>query len=193
MGKFSNWRFQKIWSTHSHRRKMLRLWPIMDRAPQIPTVYYTMNTKKMKSSSLEDLSKDIFERCGAGRMQGVEILPTPVGTPFAVATTCRLILTPNKKYPMIVNYYGGCSPIKPQFCQPLPASCVRRIGLCGVCGRTEWSDRFRSGIFCPPREYSSGMGWHDDIIEGTQQVCVKLMPLSTARKSAASVLPMAAS
>ena len=30
---------------------------------------------------------------------------------FMVVITCRLYFDANRKYPMIVNYYGGCSPV----------------------------------------------------------------------------------
>ena len=65
---------------------------------------------------------------------------------------------PNKKYPMIVNYYGGCSPTSRNF-----------------------ASRIRSVIMWPTTSSKEHVSlW-------------KLIPLSTVRKSVASVLPMVVS
>lgn len=78
---------------------------------------------------------------------------------------------PNKKYPMIVNYYGGCSPTSRNFESRYPHHAYAALGyvvyiVAGPSGATgfgqEWSARHVN---------TAGEGPAQDIIEGAQQFC----------------------
>lgn len=77
---------------------------------------------------------------------------------------------PTQKYPVIVNYYGGCSPIGrdfesryPQHLYAAQGYAVLVINPSGCTGRgQEWSSRHVN---------TAGKGVAQDIIEGTQQFC----------------------
>lgn len=77
---------------------------------------------------------------------------------------------PSKKYPVIVNYYGGCSPTSRMFESRYPhhlyaaqGYAVLVINPSGCTGRgQEWASRHVN---------TAGEGVAQDIIEGTQQFC----------------------
>ncbi|MBR3285019.1 MAG: S9 family peptidase [Bacteroidales bacterium] len=78
---------------------------------------------------------------------------------------------PSKKYPMIVNYYGGCSPTSRNFESRYPQHAYAALGyvvyvVAGPSGATgfgqEWSARHVN---------TAGDGPAQDIIEGTIQFC----------------------
>lgn len=77
---------------------------------------------------------------------------------------------PAKKYPVIVNYYGGCSPIErtfesryPQHLYAAQGYVVYVINPSGCTGRgQEWSSRHVN---------TAGEGVAQDIIEGTKEFC----------------------
>ena len=88
---------------------------------------YTMNTKKMKSSLLEDLSKDILKDVELGECKAWSFTNSRGDTIYG-----RYYLPPhfdaNRKYPMIVNYYGGCSPVSRNFESRYPHHAYAALG-----------------------------------------------------------------
>ena len=88
---------------------------------------YTMNTKKMKSSLLEDLSKDILKDVELGECKAWSFTNSRGDTIYG-----RYYLPPhfdaNRKYPMIVNYYGGCSPVSRNFEAVYPHHAYAALG-----------------------------------------------------------------
>lgn len=85
-----------------------------------------------------------------------------------------------KKYPMIVNYYGGCSPTSRYFESRYPAQYWNSLGYVvyviqpsGATGfGQEWASRHVN---------TAGRGPADDIIEGTKKLCAT-HPFINARK-----------
>lgn len=75
---------------------------------------YSLNTKTLKSTLLEDLCKDKLDNIDLG-----ECHPFVWVNPEGDSICCRYYLPPHfdpsKQYPMIVNYYGGCSPTSRSF------------------------------------------------------------------------------
>jgi dipeptidyl aminopeptidase/acylaminoacyl peptidase len=75
---------------------------------------YLIDTKKMKTSLIEDLSKETLKNIQLGDCKPWNYLNDRGDT-----ICCRFYLPPHfdsaKQYPMIVNYYGGCSPTSRNF------------------------------------------------------------------------------
>jgi len=75
---------------------------------------YTLNTKTLKHTLLEDMSKTQLEGIDLG-----ECHPFTWVNPEGDSICCRYYLPPhfdkNKQYPVVVNYYGGCSPTSRSF------------------------------------------------------------------------------
>lgn len=90
-------------------------------------------------------------------------------------TICgRFYLPPNfdpaKKYPMIVNYYGGCSPVERTFESRYPHHAYAALGyvvyVIEPSGATGFGQEFSSR-----HVNTAGDGPAQDIIEGTKQFC----------------------
>ena len=75
---------------------------------------YLVDTKKMKTELVEDLSKETLKNIELG-----DCLPWNYLNEHGDTICCRYYLPPHfdstKSYPMIVNYYGGCSPTSRNF------------------------------------------------------------------------------
>ncbi len=75
---------------------------------------YTLNLKSLKSTLVEDLCKDDLANVELG-----ECHPYTWVNPDGDSICCMYYLPPHfdasKQYPMIVNYYGGCSPTSRTF------------------------------------------------------------------------------
>lgn len=77
---------------------------------------------------------------------------------------------PEKKYPMIVNYYGGCSPTSRTFASRYPQSVYAALGyvvlVINPSGATGFGQEFGSR-----HVNTAGKGVAEDIIEGTKKFC----------------------
>lgn len=75
---------------------------------------YTLNLKSLKSTLIDDLHKEYLADVELG-----DCKPYTWVNPEGDSICCRYYLPPHfdasKKYPMIVNYYGGCSPTSRTF------------------------------------------------------------------------------
>lgn len=75
---------------------------------------YTLNLKSLKSTLIDDFHKEYLSDVNLG-----ECKPYTWVNPEGDSICCRYYLPPHfdasKKYPMIVNYYGGCSPTSRTF------------------------------------------------------------------------------
>lgn len=75
---------------------------------------YSLNTKTLKNTLVEDISKDQIADIDLG-----ECHPYTWVNPQGDSICCTYYLPPHfdasKQYPMIVNYYGGCSPTSRTF------------------------------------------------------------------------------
>ena len=131
---------------------------------------YVMNLKDGKSVLREDLSRTILKDVELGECHEWNFKNSKGETVYG-----RYYLPPHfdpaKKYPMIVNYYGGCSPTSRNFESRYPHHAYAALGyvvyiVAGPSGATgfgqEWSARHVN---------TAGDGPAQDIIEGTMQFC----------------------
>ena len=130
---------------------------------------YTLSTKSLKSSLLEDLS--------AERLKGVELGECTAWNYLndrGDTICCRYYLPPHfdatKKYPMIVNYYGGCSPTSRNFENRYPQHAYAALGyvvlIVNPSGATGFGQEFSSR-----HVNTAGKGVAEDIIGATKQFC----------------------
>ena len=130
---------------------------------------YVVNTKSGKTTMLKDCSANLLKDVRLGKCH-----------PFAFKTSRgdsiegRLYLPPefdvNKKYPMIVNYYGGSTPVSRNFESQYPHPYFASLGYV-VCvinprGAIGYGQRFSS-----QHVNTAGKGIAEDILEGVQAVC----------------------
>ena len=131
---------------------------------------YLMDTKKGSSTLCEDLSATILKDVKLGECREWNFKNSKGETVYG-----RFYLPPDfdpaKKYPMIVNYYGGCSPTSRNFESRYPHHAYAALGYVvyvvalpsGATGNgQEWSARHVN---------TAGDGPAQDIIEGTEKFC----------------------
>jgi len=131
---------------------------------------YTLDLKAKKTTLIDDLSKTILKDVILGEAHEWNFKNSKGETVYG-----RYYLPPHfdasKKYPMIVNYYGGCSPTSRNFESRYPHHAYAALGYVvyvvavpsGATGNgQEWSARHVN---------TAGVGPAEDIIEGTKQFC----------------------
>lgn len=131
---------------------------------------YILDLKTGRSRLQEDLSKTILKDVELGECNEWNFRNSKGETVYG-----RYYLPPHfdpsRKYPMIVNYYGGCSPTSRNFESRYPHHAYAALGyvvyvVAGPSGATgfgqEWSARHVN---------TAGDGPAQDIIEGTMQFC----------------------
>ncbi len=128
---------------------------------------YTIDLKKQKTMLLEDLSKDILKGIRLGECKAWNFVNSRGDTIYG-----RYYLPPDfdpsRQYPMIVNYYGGCSPTSRNFESRYPHHAYAALGyvvyVVEPSGATGFGQEFSA------RHVNTfGDCVADDIIEGTQQ------------------------
>ncbi len=130
---------------------------------------YTLDTKSMKTKLIDDLS--------ARKLEGVrlaECKPWSFVNSRGDSIHGRYYLPDNfdsaKTYPMIVNYYGGCSPTGRNFESRYPHQVYAAQGYIvfaiNPSGATGFGQEFSSR-----HVNTAGEGVADDIIEGTKRFC----------------------
>ncbi len=125
----------------------------------------TMN----KTTMFEDLSKKILEGIELGECIGWEFKNSK-----GDIINGRYYLPPhfdaNKKYPLIVDYYGGCSPTSRTFESRYPQHAYAALGyvmlVINPSGATGFGQEFSAR-----HVNSAGKGPAEDIIEGVKQFC----------------------
>lgn len=130
---------------------------------------YTLNTKNQKSTLVEDLSAQILADVDLGECQSWNFKNSKGDTIYG-----RFYLPPhfdaNKKYPLIVNYYGGCSPTSRNFESRYPHHAYAALGyvvyVVEPSGATGFGQEFSAR-----HVNTAGKGVAEDIIEGTLQFC----------------------
>ena len=133
---------------------------------------YTVNLKEKKTSLYEDLSAEILKDVELG-----ECKAWTYRNDNGESVCTRYYLPPHfdasKKYPMIVNYYGGCSPTSRNFESRYPHHAYAALGYVvlviavpsGATGNgQEWSARHVN---------TAGDGPAQDIITGTKKFCAE--------------------
>lgn len=130
---------------------------------------YSLNTKNLKSTLKEDLSKTILEGVELGECKEWNFTNSKGDVIYG-----RYYLPPHfdssKKYPMIVNFYGGCSPTSRNFETRYPQHAYAALGyivyVLNPSGATGFGQEFSAR-----HVNTAGEGVAEDIIEGTKQFC----------------------
>lgn len=128
---------------------------------------YSVDLKSRKPVLVEDLSKDILKDIRLGSCEAWNFVNSRGDTIYG-----RYYLPPHfdatRKYPMIVNYYGGCSPTSRNFESRYPHHVYAALGyvvyVIEPSGATGFGQEFSA------RHVNTfGDGVADDIIEGTRK------------------------
>ena len=128
---------------------------------------YSVDLKSRKPVLVEDLSKDILKDIRLGSCEAWNFVNSRGDTIYG-----RYYLPPHfdatRKYPMIVNYYGGCSPTSRNFESRYPHHAYAALGyvvyVIEPSGATGFGQEFSA------RHVNTfGDGVADDIIEGTRK------------------------
>ena len=130
---------------------------------------YALDTKTLKNTLKEDLSAQTLAGVELGECQPWNFVNSRGDTIYG-----RFYLPPsfdpNKKYPLIVNYYGGCSPTSRNFESRYPHHAYAALGyvvyVVEPSGATGFGQEFSAR-----HVNTAGEGPAQDIIEGTQQFC----------------------
>lgn len=130
---------------------------------------YSLNTKTLKSTLEEDLSAQTLADVKIGECQPWTFTNSRGDTIYG-----RFYLPPSfdpsKKYPLIVNYYGGCSPTSRNFESRYPHHAYAALGyvvyVVEPSGATGFGQEFSAR-----HVNTAGEGPAQDIIEGTLQFC----------------------
>lgn len=128
---------------------------------------YSVDLKSRRPVLVEDLSKDILKDIRLGSCEAWNFVNSRGDTIYG-----RYYLPPHfdatRKYPMIVNYYGGCSPTSRNFESRYPHHAYAALGyvvyVIEPSGATGFGQEFSA------RHVNTfGDGVADDIIEGTRK------------------------
>ena len=130
---------------------------------------YKMNTKALKSQLVDDLSARELKNVELGECKAWNYVNSRGDT-----LCCRYYLPPHfdaaKKYPMIVNYYGGCSPTSRMFQSRYPHHVYAAMGyvvlVVNPSGATGFGQKFSAR-----HVDTAGEGVAEDIISSTQAFC----------------------
>lgn len=130
---------------------------------------YKMNTKALKSQLVDDLSARELKDVELGECKAWNYVNSRGNT-----LCCRYYLPPHfdaaKKYPMIVNYYGGCSPTSRMFQSRYPHHVYAAMGyvvlVVNPSGATGFGQKFSAR-----HVDTAGEGVAEDIISSTQAFC----------------------
>ena len=130
---------------------------------------YKMNTKALKSQLVDDLSARELKDVELGECKAWNFVNLRGDT-----LCCRYYLPPHfdaaKKYPMIVNYYGGCSPTSRMFQSRYPHHVYAAMGyvvlVVNPSGATGFGQKFSAR-----HVDTAGEGVAEDIISSTQAFC----------------------
>ena len=130
---------------------------------------YVVDLKKGKTTLLEDLSQEILSGVKLGECHGWNFTNSK-GDEINGRYYLPANFDPNKKYPLIVNYYGGCSPTERNFESRYPHHLYAAMGyvvyVVNPSGATGFGQEFSAR-----HVNTAGNGPADDIVEGTKQFC----------------------
>lgn len=132
---------------------------------------YTVGTKKLNPVMVEDLNAEVMRDVEIGECRAWTFVNQKGDT-----IQGRYYLPPHfdasKKYPMIVNYYGGCSPTTRMFDTRYPQHLYAAMGyvvyVLDPSGATGYGQEFASR-----HVNTAGKGVAEDIIQGTKQFCAE--------------------
>ena len=130
---------------------------------------YCLDTKTGKSSLMEDLNKDNLKDVQLGGCEPWSFVSSRGDT-----ISCRYYLPPrfdsSKRYPVIVNYYGGCSPTSRDFESRYPHHVYAAAGYVVLVVNPSGAVGFGQE-FASRHVNTAGKGVAEDIIEATQTFC----------------------
>ncbi len=130
---------------------------------------YLVDLKKGKTVLLEDLSKEILDGVKLGECRQWNFTNSR-GEEINGRYYLPADFDPSKKYPLIVNYYGGCSPTERNFESRYPHHLYAAMGyvvyVVNPSGATGFGQEFSAR-----HVNTAGNGPADDIVEGTRQFC----------------------
>ncbi len=130
---------------------------------------YITDLKKGTSALWEDLSKEILKDVQLGECHGWNFRNSK-GDEINGRYYLPANFDPAKKYPLIVNYYGGCSPTERNFESRYPHHLYAAMGyvvyVVNPSGATGFGQEFSAR-----HVNTAGNGPAQDIIEGTKQFC----------------------
>ena len=130
---------------------------------------YVVDLKKGKTALLEDLSQEILSGVKLGECHGWNFTNSK-GDEINGRYYLPANFDPSKKYPLIVNYYGGCSPTERNFESRYPHHLYAAMGyvvyVVNPSGATGFGQEFSAR-----HVNTAGNGPADDIVEGTKQFC----------------------
>ena len=130
---------------------------------------YILDLKKMRTTLVEDISKENLKDVELGECIAWDFVNSKGDT-----INGRYYLPPHfdatKKYPLIVNYYGGCSPTSRNFESRYPHHAYAALGyvvyVVNPSGATGFGQEFAAR-----HVNTAGQGPAEDIIEGTKAFC----------------------
>ena len=130
---------------------------------------YKMSTRAQKSLLVDDLSARLLKDIELGECKAWNFVNSRGDT-----LCCRYYLPPHfdasKKYPMVVNYYGGCSPTTRMFQSRYPHHVYAAMGyvvlVVNPSGATGFGQKFSAR-----HVDTAGEGVAEDIISSTQAFC----------------------
>ena len=128
---------------------------------------YTFDTKKQKSTVVDNLSEKLLADVELGTCESWNFVNSRGDTIVG-----RFYLPPHfdagRKYPMIVNYYGGCTPTSRNFATRYPHHAYAALGyvvyVIEPSGASGFGQKFSARHVNTWGDYVA-----DDIIEGTKQ------------------------
>ena len=130
---------------------------------------YKMNTKALKGQLMEDFGHEALKNVELGDCKAWNYINSHGDT-----LCCRYYLPPhfdaNKKYPMVVNYYGGCNPTSRMFQSRYPHHVYAAMGyvvlVINPSGATGFGQKFSAR-----HVDTAGEGVAEDIIASTKAFC----------------------
>ena len=130
---------------------------------------HLLNTKTMKSTLCDDLSSENLKNSTLGECHAWAFKNSR-GETISGRYYLPADFDASKQYPMIVNYYGGCSPTSRNFESRYPHHAYASLGyvvlVINPSGATGFGQEFSSR-----HVNTAGEGVAQDIIDGTKQFC----------------------
>ena len=130
---------------------------------------HMLNTKNMRSTLFHDLSSENLKDATLGECHAWTFTNSR-GEEISGRYYLPADFDPSRQYPMIVNYYGGCSPTSRNFESRYPHHAYASLGyvvlVINPSGATGFGQEFSSR-----HVNTAGEGVAQDIIDGTKQFC----------------------
>ena len=130
---------------------------------------HLLNTKNMRSTLFHDLSSENLKDATLGECHAWTFTNSR-GEEISGRYYLPADFDPSRQYPMIVNYYGGCSPTSRNFESRYPHHAYASLGyvvlVINPSGATGFGQEFSSR-----HVNTAGKGVAQDIIDGTKQFC----------------------